>query len=299
MFKSVQDIVWAYDIEWVPDPVAGRVLLRDLAPDVPDEEVVRHMWSSAGASDENPRPYLKTVMCRIVSIVAVQRRVFEDGRVSLDLLSLPRDVNDPAQVSEAAMIGTFLDAAGRLCPQLVGFNSSGADIKILLQRAVVHGLQAAQFCSRPDKPWEGVDYFARESEYNIDLMRVLGGWGKATPSLHEMATLSGIPGKMDVGGGDVADLWLQGAHQQIVDYNECDAISTYLLWLRVAHLAGKFSAANYQHEQDRVRALLESETARGGKQHLRDYLAYWNQLDAWMSSNLDPGGRTKEQVSPH
>ena len=274
MFKSVQDIIWAYDVEWVPDPTAGRVLLN-LPDHLTDEQVVQHMWTHGGATEENPMPYLKTVMCRIVSIVALQRRRHDDGRVSLDLLSLPRDINDPEQVSEARMIGTFLDAAGRLCPQLVGYNSADADLKILIQRAIVHGLQADRFCTRPDKPWEGVDYFARDSEYNIDLMRIIGGWGKSTPSLHEVASLSGIPGKMDVDGNAVAVLWLQGHHQRIVDYNECDALTTYLLWLRIAHLAGKFTGDEYRQEQERVRILLQGQS---DKPHLARYLDEWDRL---------------------
>ncbi len=284
MFKTVQPIVWAYDVEWVPDPVAGRILLGH-SHDVPDEVVVRDMWVQGGATDDDPMPYLKTVMCRIVSIVALQRRRHDDGRISLDLLTLPRNVSDPLQTDEATMIGTFLDAAGRLCPQLIGFNSADADLKILIQRAVVHGIQAQQFCARPDKPWEGVDYFARDSEYNIDLMRILGGWGKSTPKLHEMASLSGIPGKMDVDGNAVAVLWMQSEHQRIIDYNECDAITTYLLWLRVAHLAGKFSTAQYEQEQERVRELLINEGKRG-KTHLSRYLEEWNRLSTFRHANI-------------
>ena len=285
MFKSVQKTVWAYDVEWVPDPDAGRTLL-DLPDELTDEEVVQRMWTRGGATEDAPMPYLKTVMCRIVSIVALQRRQHDDGRVSLDLLSLPRNVHDPGQCDEATMIGTFLDAAGRLCPQLVGYNSADADLKILIQRAVVHGLQASAFCARPDKPWEGVDYFARDSEYNIDLMRIVGGWGRSTPSLHEMASLSGIPGKMDVDGNAVAVLWLQGEHQRIVDYNECDALTTYLLWLRVAYLAGKFSSVQYQEEQERVRHLLKTLSADPEKGHLTRYLQEWERLTSRHRSAL-------------
>ena len=46
----------------------------------------------------------------------------------------------------------------------------------------------------------GDDYFdSRNSEASVDIKDVVGGWGKAMPSLNEIATLSGIPGKMDVG----------------------------------------------------------------------------------------------------
>ncbi|HCZ48898.1 MAG TPA: hypothetical protein DCZ11_07820, partial [Gammaproteobacteria bacterium] len=71
------------------------------------------------------------------------------------LLALPRDVGDAVQTAERHVVGTFLDAVGEYRPQLVGYNSINADLKILLQRAVVNGLSAAAFCRRPDKPWEG------------------------------------------------------------------------------------------------------------------------------------------------
>lgn len=284
MFKTVHKTVWAYDVEWVPDPMAGRLLLN-LSEDLDDAAVIKRMWIHGGATDEDPMPFLKMVMCRIVSIVAVQRKVHPDRHVSVDLLSMPRDVSDPDQAAEDAMIGRFLEAVGRVCPQLVGYNSSDADLKILLQRAVVNGLQAEGFCTRPDKPWEGVDYFARESEYNLDLMRIMGGWGRGMPSLNELATLSGIPGKMDVDGNSVAVLWLQGEHQRIVNYNEFDALTTYLLWLRITHLAGKFSTPEYEEEQERVRELLRTEGRGPGREHLLEYLEYWDALSRMVAGS--------------
>ena len=67
MFKSVQDKVWAFDAEWVPDPLTGRAVYG-LPAELPDEEIVAEMWRRGGASEEEPRPYLKTVLCRVVSI---------------------------------------------------------------------------------------------------------------------------------------------------------------------------------------------------------------------------------------
>lgn len=252
-------------------------MLYNTHPDLSEEDVMSVMWRRGGATDENPKPFLKTVMCRIASIAVVRRRVSATG-VALDLLSLPRYPQVNGECGEGSMLKQFLDAVGRRCPQLVGYNSSGADLKILIQRAVINGIAAESFCRRPDKPWEGVDYFARDSEWNIDLMRILGGWGKSTPSLHEMATLSGIPGKLGLDGGDVSRLWLDGDRQRIVDYNECDAITTYLLWLRVAHFAGKFTHDEYEVEQIRVRDLLEHESGKPGKTHLAEYLAEWDRL---------------------
>jgi len=276
MFKIVKDRVWAFDAEWIPDPTAGK-LLYDLPDNTPDLDVVKRMWKEGGATEEDPTPYLKTVVCRIVSVAAVDR--FESGRkAKLHLLSLPRDLDDPEQVSEKNIVGMFLDKVGQYKPQLVGFNSASADLKAFIQRAVILGIQARDFCRRPNKPWEGDDYFdSRNSEASVDIKDVVGGWGKATPSLNEIATLSGIPGKLDVDGEEVAFLWLDGKLDEIVAYNEFDALTTYLVWLRVAHFGGHFTSAEYDAEQQLLRELILSEI-ENGKVHLKKYLEEWDRL---------------------
>jgi predicted PolB exonuclease-like 3'-5' exonuclease len=280
MFKAVHDRVWAFDCEWVPDPVAGRILHG--IPDSVTEprDVLEVMWQAGGASDEDPTPFLKTILCRVVAISAVERRVRSDGRVALHLVSLPRDPADPEDVHEAAVVGSFLEAIGKHKPQLVGFNSIDSDLRILIQRAVVLGLRAAPFARRPDKPWEGVDYFARQNDWNVDLKQVLGGWGRAVPSLHEAATLSGIPGKMEVDGNQVAELWLAGDLPEIVHYNQFDALTTYLLWLRVAHFGGHFTSEEYALEQESLRNLVEKLASEPAGAHLRSYLEEWDRLSA-------------------
>ena len=112
----------------------------------------------------------------------------------------------------------------------------------------------------------------------MDLQEILGGWGLANPSLHEIAVQSGIPGKMGVDGNDVARLWLEGDLDRIVRYNECDALTTYLVWLRLAHFAGFFDKQAYASEQQFVTDLLETEIAKGDRDHLREYLEAWTTL---------------------
>jgi predicted PolB exonuclease-like 3'-5' exonuclease len=277
MIKNVMKRVWAFDIEWIPDPVAGRILY-DLSEETGAEDVMKVMWERGGATEEDPTPFLKTAVCRVVSVAAVERREQPDGSVRLTLMSLPHDIGNPEEVVEASVVGTFLDALGKNRPQLIGFNSLQSDLKILIQRGLILGLAAPAFCERPAKPWEGIDYFARGSDWNVDLKEIVGGWGLASPSLHEIAVQSGIPGKMGVDGNDVAPLWLAGRLDRIVRYNECDALTTYLVWLRLAHFAGFFDGREYLREQELVADLLQSEIARGGREHLEEYLEAWNGL---------------------
>jgi len=276
MFRAVPAHVWAFDLEWVPDLASGR-RAYDLPPDAPEEAVYAAMWAAAGATEETPRPYLKTMLCRVVSMAVVIRKANGDGQVSLSLHSLPAGGAMP----ERDLIARFLRGIGdgNPKPQLVGFNSRESDLPILIQRGMALGVSAPGFCRRPERPWDGFDYFSKNSEGHIDLKDVVGGWGKATPSLHEFAAACGIPGKIDTRGDNVIDLWLAGDVRRIVEYNEFDALTTYLLWLRASHFAGHFSDEAHDSEVGRVRDLLRRRIA-DGQAHLARYAAKWEGMTA-------------------
>lgn len=259
---------WAFDCEWAPDLTAGRRLYH-LGTDVPDDEVLRVMWEQGGATEENPQPFLKTVLCRIVSIVAVVR-VEAAGGVKLHLWTLPERPED-VSVTEADILARFLGKFCKAHPTLVGFNSRQSDIHILAQRAIVNGLSLPEFARQVcGKPWD-MDA--------IDLIDVVGGFKKGTGcSLNEIANLCGIPGKLDTTGDDVAGLFYGGKRREIVEYNACDALTTYLLWLRIEHFKGTFDAAQYAQEQQRVRDLLSAKSAEAGGAYLARYLDAWNAL---------------------
>ncbi len=271
MFKTVAEDVWVFDIEWVPDPVTGR-RVYDLPADMPDATVVEHMFLKGGATAEDPRPFLKTVLCRIVSISVLSRTATRSHPVRLELWSLP--AVGEAALDEAALIARFLEAVGKTKPQLVGYNIRGADIPILMQRAMALGIAAPGFCKRPDKPWEGMDYFSNAGDGVVDLMETFGMRGRGSPSLHELASAAAIPGKMGTSGDQVLALWQAGDINGIVEYNEFDAISTYLIWLRGAYLAG-FVTASAFHAEERLLDALLTERIAAGATHLQRYVDRW------------------------
>ena len=238
------------------------------------------MWRVNGATEEKPRPFLKYALSRVVSIAMVSRSQDHHGQVTLNLRVQPRDPENSEDCSESVILSRFLESVGRRQPQLVGFNSTGSDLPIFIQRGIINGITAAGFCKRPDKPWEGYDYFSRASEWNVDLMSAIGDWGKARPSLKEMAVLSGIPGKMEGFDGDsVAEAWLGGDIKRIAQYNQHDAVTTYLVWLRIAHFAGFFNDEQYRDEQDLVRSMLEEKAKSPENGHLAAYVLEWDQAE--------------------
>ena len=78
----------------------------------------------------------------------------------------------------------------------------------------------------------------------------------------------------------MAKLWLDGRLKEIVDYNEFDALTTYLVWLRLAHFAGHFSGDEYGREQELVRKLITREARSPDKKHLERYLKEWERLES-------------------
>lgn len=276
MIKFVADEVWAFDAEWIPDVPTGR-RVYNLGPEYSQSDVFDYMFAKGGATEEVPRPYLKTVLCRIVSIAALVRRKGRDGKITHQLLALPA-YGQPA-MAEADLIQRFLDGIGKAKPQLVGFNVLDADLPILVQRAVANGVVAQSFFERPDKPWDGRDYFVRSSDWMLDLRQVYGGFGRATPSLHELACAARIPGKVDVSGDLVLEMWLAGDIAKIVAYNEFDALTTFLLWLRTVRLAGLISTAEADAEETQLRGYL-CRLIEEGREYLSRYLEKWDEVSS-------------------
>jgi predicted PolB exonuclease-like 3'-5' exonuclease len=284
MLKKLADSVFSFDVEWIPDPRSAEILEDSSPVDGPGSKAAASfeaLWASARKEGDAPdsQPYLKTILCRIVSLAGILREKPPGGKPLLKLISLPIDPADPQKSDEKTILSSFLKSVGRRKPQLVGYNSAQADVPILVQRSIVHGLPGFGFSDRPNKPWEGVDYFdARNSDYNLDLADAMGQF-RDRPTLHQAATLSGIPGKIDVSGDSVAQMWLEGKLAEIVGYNEFDAFTTHLLWARVAHFSGLLNQDEYAEEQSLVRKLLEFEIIQN-RPHLRRFVDEWDRLSA-------------------
>lgn len=281
MLKSeIHDPVWFFDLEWVPD-AAGAVRLFDLDPQTTESEAIQRLWESTNGYDPEkcPRPFVKYVFSRVVSIAFLSRRVTYDGpdrRVEFALHSLPKLPLDSDRSDEGEIISQFLHYVGVRSPQLVGFNSLESDLQVLIQRGLVNEVRAEAFNLRPAKPWEGRDYFdSRNSEAHLDLLQRFSR-GAMTPRLNDLARLCGFPGKIDVDGAQVVDLWLEGRLREIVEYNMIDTLNTYLIWLRVVNFAGKLTEEEYVAEQDDLRAFLDREADKDDGGHIQRFLEKWD-----------------------
>ncbi len=278
--NAIPELALFFDMEWVPD-AAGARRLYDLPDDTSEIDAMQALWERSPQHDaeRNPRPFLKYMFSRVVSIAFLSRRTYFDSDrsriVEFGLNSLPKLPVEGRDVNEAEIIERFLYFVGERRPQLVGFNSAESDLQVLIQRGLINEVSAPAFCQRPDKPWEGPDYFdSRNSEAHLDIIKRLSG-GAMTPRLDELAKLCGFPGKIDVKGDQVTDLWLEGDLTKIIEYNQIDTLNTYLVWLRLVYFAGKLSEDDYFEELQTFRYFLEAESGKAEKAFLADFLAAW------------------------
>jgi predicted PolB exonuclease-like 3'-5' exonuclease len=281
MLKNpISELALFFDLEWVPDAASARRLF-DLPEETTEIEAMESLWKHASKYDAkmNPRPFIKYMFSRVVSIAFLSRRtIYRDGvkAAEFKLNSFPELPFEGSNVVEVEIIERFLTSVGKYRPQLVGYNSSESDMQVLIQRGMINELTAGDFCKRPKDKWDkNDDYFARwDNECHLDLLKHFSN-RDMTPKLDEFAKICGYPGKIDVKGDQVTDLWLAGNITKIVEYNQIDTLNTYLVWLRMVYFVGLIGDLDYHNEQDQFREFLENEAQKTEKKFLAEFLAKW------------------------
>jgi predicted PolB exonuclease-like 3'-5' exonuclease len=127
-------------------------------------------------------------------------------------------------------------------PTLVSFNGRSFDIPLLELAAFRYGISVPGWFNVMAKSFEQF-----RNRFNLDahfdLHEILTNFGSTrfTGGLNLAANLLGKPGKMDVQGDMVQDLYDQGKLQEINDYCRCDVLDTYFVFLRTRVLFGLIS----------------------------------------------------------
>ena len=127
-------------------------------------------------------------------------------------------------------------------PTLVSFNGRTFDLPLLELAAFRYGLSVPGWFNLTAKSFEQA-----RNRYNleahIDLQELLTNFGSTrfTGGLNLAANLLGKPGKMDVEGHMVQDLFDAGKLSEIHDYCRCDVLDTYFVFLRTRVLLGRLT----------------------------------------------------------
>ncbi len=159
-------------------------------------------------------------------------------------------------------------------PTLVSFNGRGFDLPLLELAAFRYGLTLPGWFQATPKPSD-----QSRNRYNtsahIDLCELLTNFGSTrfNGGLNLAANLIGKPGKMDVQGHMVQDLYDAGRLAEINDYCRCDVLDTYFVFLRTRVLIGQLTIEAEQAIVGEVKTWLEQKAPESA--------AYKHYLDCW------------------
>jgi predicted PolB exonuclease-like 3'-5' exonuclease len=159
-------------------------------------------------------------------------------------------------------------------PTLVSFNGRTFDLPLLELAAFRYGLSLPGWFNLGAKSFEQFrNRFNLEA--HIDLQELLTNFGSTrfTGGLNLAANLLGKPGKMDVSGDMVQDLYEASKLAEINDYCRCDVLDTYFVFLRTRVLLGDLKLEEEQKIVEQTRTWL---AARADKSPaLQMYLQRW------------------------
>jgi 3'-5' exonuclease len=143
-------------------------------------------------------------------------------------------------------------------PTWVTFNGRTFDMPLLELAAFRYGVNLASWFDISGKSFENP-----RNRYNVaahlDLHDLLTNFGATRfhGGLNLIANLLGKPGKMDVQGFMVQDLYSEGKLAEINDYCRCDVLDTYFVFLRCAVMLGRITLDREQELVTDTRQWLE------------------------------------------
>ncbi|SUO93772.1 3'-5' exonuclease [Suttonella ornithocola] len=176
--------------------------------------------------------------------------------------------------NEQTILARFFEGIDKLTPTLVSWNGSGFDLPVLHYRALFHGISAPSYFEVGDNDREARynNYLGRFHWKHIDIMDVLSGYqARAVAPLNDIAKLCGLPGKLDIDGGNVQTLWDANEKETICDYCETDVANTYGVFLHFERLRGRLTEPDFQHHYTQFRQYLMQKN----QPHLQAFLDCW------------------------
>lgn len=224
--KGVKNYICIFDCESVPDAALIRRLEGFKGKDLEVSKKMIEMQKEENGSDFLPLPFHQ-----IVSICAV---LCDEFGQFIKIDKIPGD-------DEKSMIENFFNIIEKFQPRLVSFNGKNFDMPVLVLRALKHNIKACAYLNSDDK-WN--NYKTRYSEVkHCDLLESLGPWRGSR--LDTICAMAGLPGKYDINGSQVMELFYKKKFEQIHEYCESDTLNTYMLFLKYEFIKGNLNESDY------------------------------------------------------
>jgi 3'-5' exonuclease len=229
-------MICVFDIETIPD---CELIRKILGHEGSDEEVSR--FAIKEQEEKSGSGFLPLPFHKVVAISAV----------IADDFGIFRKVSSIEGSNEFEMVKNFLGFINKHNPKLVSFNGRSFDMPLLMLRAMQYNLTCNAYFEVENKElsknkWE--NYRSRYSDrFHVDVMDHLCEFGAVRGlKLDHVCAMVGLPGKYDVHGEQVMELFYAGELEKIKEYCESDVLNTYWLFLKYELLKGNLIIEDYQ-----------------------------------------------------
>jgi len=246
---------------------------------VPNEELLQaaegmtlQEYREAKETDFIPVTYVKPVSIvvgrvnrsyELEALVALEEAVQQQGTLF--------ESEDPEKALTTAFWGGWESYNNKGSVTFVTFNGRRYDIPVMECSAYRHGISVPAWFNVYAKSWE-----QNRNRYNMgahfDIAEVLSSFGSfpMAGGLNMLSKAIGMPGKMDVCGSAVEQLYIDGKIDQITRYCKCDVLDTYMVFLRTLRLMGRISGGGHE------RRLVEQAITLAGTCGLEEYVSNAN-----------------------
>lgn len=228
-------MICVFDIETIPDVN----LIRELDNLQGDDKEVS-LQKLQKQLQETQTSFLPLPYHKIVSISAV---IADDFGQFIKVSSI-KGSNEEELIKE--FVG-FIDAKN---PKLVSYNGRAFDMPLVMLRAMKYNLSCKSYFEKEnylyDKTkWDNYRYRFSD-RFHVDLMDHISEFGAVRSlNLDTVCTLVGLPGKYEVSGSDVMELYYDNRLDKINDYCQSDVLNTYWLFLKYELLKANITQNEY------------------------------------------------------
>ncbi|MBR8463431.1 3'-5' exonuclease [Campylobacter sp. faydin G-24] len=230
-----RNYICVFDCETIPD----AELVRKIYGFNGDDKTVSLQAFSA-QKEVSGSEFLPIMFHKVVAISAVMAD--EYGKF-LRVSTMEGD-------SEREIIAKFLKFINDYNPRLVSFNGRGFDLPMIMVRAMRYNLSVPAYFESENRElnknkWE--NYRSRySSRFHLDLLDHISDFGAVRGlKLDTLCASLNLPGKYDVHGDQVLELYYANELIKINEYCESDVLNTYWLFLKFELLQGNITLDDY------------------------------------------------------